>query len=114
MKGARSRAKAHKLMADRYAMEGNAHKAAAHYKRAFEYGLRFARFGGDERKPQCIICLDHDPPPMQSGLRVSRRRRTSAREMLGQEGSGATAAQAAVHGLHANAARGGMVRASAR
>ena len=60
MRGAR--AKAHKLHADRYAMEGNAHKAAAHYKRAFEYGLRF---GVDE--PQCIICFDSDPPPIQSG-----------------------------------------------
>jgi hypothetical protein len=38
MPGARS--KAHKLLADRYAKEGNAHKATAHYKRAFEYELR--------------------------------------------------------------------------
>ncbi len=30
-----ARAKAHKLLADRYAKEGNAHKATAHYKRAF-------------------------------------------------------------------------------
>jgi tetratricopeptide (TPR) repeat protein len=60
MRGAR--AKAHKLYADRYAMAGNAHKAAAHYKRAFEYGLRF---GADE--PQCFICLDSNPPPIPSG-----------------------------------------------
>jgi hypothetical protein len=64
---AHSRAKAHKLWADRYAEHGNAHKAAAHYKRAFEYGL--LRFGADsdEHKPQCIICMDSEPPPIQSG-----------------------------------------------
>ena len=58
-----TRARAHKLWADRYAMQGNAHKAAAHYKRAFEYRMRF---GGDDHE-QCIICLEHDPPPIQSG-----------------------------------------------
>ena len=62
MQGAYSRAKAHKLW---YEMSGNAHKAAAHYKRAVYY----ARFGGDsdEPKPQCTICLDSEPPPIQSG-----------------------------------------------
>jgi hypothetical protein len=49
MQGAR--AKAHKLLADRYALAGNAHKAAAHYKRAFEYGMRFG-------SGACIICLE--------------------------------------------------------
>jgi tetratricopeptide (TPR) repeat protein len=43
-------------------MAGNAHKAAAHYKRAFKYGLRF---GADE--PRCFICFDSDPPPIPSG-----------------------------------------------
>ena len=42
-----SRARAHKMWADRYASEGNALKAAAHYERA--YGL--LRFGADE---ECI------------------------------------------------------------
>ena len=68
MQGARAhlRSKARDLLADAYAMAESARKAAAHYKRALEYRLRF---GGDsdERKPQCIICMDHDPPPAQSG-----------------------------------------------
>jgi tetratricopeptide (TPR) repeat protein len=55
-----SRARAHKLWADRYASEGNALKAAAHYERA--YGL--LRFGADE---ECIICLESDPTPIRSG-----------------------------------------------
>jgi hypothetical protein len=45
--------------ADRYARHGNAHKAAAHFKRAR------LRFGGDG--PACFVCLDSDPPPIQSG-----------------------------------------------
>jgi hypothetical protein len=48
-----------------YARHGSALKAAAHFKRALEYGL--LRFGSDEPKQQCTICLDSDPPPIQSG-----------------------------------------------
>jgi hypothetical protein len=65
-----------------YGRIGNAHKAAAHYKRAFEYGL--LRFGGDRgatRHESVVGVLD---------------------------------VRAAVHGRHANGARGGLVVEGAR
>ena len=67
-----TRARAHGIRAERYARDGNARKAAAHYNRA----LWLLRFGGDGEtsdgetdagRPQCVICLDSDPPPIQSG-----------------------------------------------
>ena len=57
------RAKAHVLWADQYAMRGNTPKASAHLRRA----MTLLRFGGDHNKPCCTICLDSEPPPIQSG-----------------------------------------------
>jgi tetratricopeptide (TPR) repeat protein len=60
-----SRADAHLTSADRYARNGNFQKATAHVERA----LGLLRFGGDGMNPPraCIICLESDPPPIQSG-----------------------------------------------
>ena len=65
MRYSASRAEAHKSHAEMYARRGNAHKAAAHFERALAYGL--LRFGVDELEQRCFICLDSDPPPIQSG-----------------------------------------------
>jgi hypothetical protein len=68
--------------AERHASDANAN---AHFHRA----LRLLGFGADDAHSACTICLESDPPPIQSGLRVPIRHGPCARRLRDREGGGA-------------------------